>query len=305
MKSLILNFFIFIFFICNWAQASSLKIDGLNFYTLGDDEMPWFDVDDSEDLIDLSKIDCQWSHGKKTKCRIHLSPLYNFPKNGLSIQNEIVRSGRYAWKFINGDGDCGQQRKSDECKTFRERSEVSMLGLKSKNTWFKFSIFIPSNSEFTTPISNTIWQIHSKTGPVNFMFRVGPNGHLLWTDFVNNSFGGSEYHKILDAKYVKNQWNDFVVNIDFVKWPEKSFIKVWVNNKLAVNYYGLTNNNLSKQSYMKFGIYKSNINRFNTLHKGNPPKRDDTIVYYDAISIAKKCKDLKLENENNSCEKLR
>ena len=37
-----------------------------------------------------------------------------------------------------------------------------MLGLKSKNTWFKFSIYIPENSEFTIPISNTIWQIHSK-----------------------------------------------------------------------------------------------------------------------------------------------
>ena len=107
-----------------------------------------------------------------------MSPLYNFPKDGLLIQNKIVRSGKIAWKFKNGDGDCGQQRKSDECNTFRERSEVSMLGLKSKNTWFKFSIYIPENSEFTIPISNTIWQIHSKAGPVNFMFRVAPNGDL-------------------------------------------------------------------------------------------------------------------------------
>ena len=305
MKIILFNFFILIFFFCNLAKANLLKIDGLKFYTVGDDDMPWFDVDEPKDLIDLSNIDCQWSNGKKTKCRIHLSPRYNFPKDSLSIQKEIVRSGRYAWKFINGDGDCGQQKKSDECKTFRERSEVSMLGLKSKNTWFKFSIYIPGNSEFTIPISNTIWQIHSRAGPVNFMFRVGPNGDLLWTDFVNNSFGGSEYYKILDAKYVKDQWNDFVVNIDFVKWPEKGFIKVWANNNLVVNYTGLTNNNLSKQSYMKFGIYKSNINRFNTLHKGNPPKRGDTVVYYDAISIAKKCKDLKLEEEKNSCKKLK
>ena len=305
MKNIFSILFLLIFFICNYAKANSPKINGLKFYTLGDDDMLWFEVDNAKDLLDLSNIDCQWSHGKKTKCRTHLSPLYNFPENGLSIQNEIVRSGEYAWKFINRDGDCGQQRKSDECKTYRERSEVSMLGLKSKNTWFKFSINIPSKSEFTVPISNTIWQIHSKAGPVNFMFRIGPNGDLLWTDFVNNSFGGSEYYKILDAKYLKDQWNDFVVNIEFVKWPEQSFIKVWANNNLVVNYTGLTNNNLSNQSYMKFGIYKSNINRFNTLHKGNPPIRDDTVVYYDAISIAKKCKDLKLEEENNSCKKLK
>ena len=56
---------------------------------------------------------------------------------------------------------------------------------------------------------------------------------------------------------------------------------------------------------MKFGIYKSNINRFNIMHKGNPPKRADTIVYYDSIAIGKKCKDLKLDEENNSCKKLK
>ena len=56
---------------------------------------------------------------------------------------------------------------------------------------------------------------------------------------------------------------------------------------------------------MKFGIYKSNINRFNIMHKDNPPKRADTIVYYDSIAIANKCKDLKLDEENNSCKKLK
>ena len=177
MKNIIFQI-ILIFFFINNLKANPPKIDGLKFYTLDNDNMPWFNLDNEKDLIDLSNIDCQWSHGKKTKCRMHLSPLYNFPKDGLLIQNKIVRSGKIAWKFKNGDGDCGQQRKSDECNTFRERSEVSMLGLKSKNTWFKFSIYIPDNSEFTIPISNTIWQIHSKAGPVNFMFRIAPNGDL-------------------------------------------------------------------------------------------------------------------------------
>jgi len=305
MKNIIYQIIIIFYFTTNILNANPTKIDGLKFYTLGDDNMPWFNLDNEKDLIDLSNIDCQWSHGKKTKCRMHLSPLYNFPKDGLLIQNKIVRSGKIAWKFKNGDGDCGQQRKSDECNTFRERSEVSMLGLKSKNTWFKFSIYIPENSEFTIPISNTIWQIHSKAGPVNFMFRIAPNGDLQWTDFVNHSFGGFDTYKILEANNVKGKWNDFVINMEFVDWPNKSFIKIWANNELVVNYTGLTNNNISKQSYMKFGIYKSNINRFNIMHKDNPPKRADTVVYYDSIAIGKKCKDLKLGKENNSCNKLK
>ena len=39
--------------------------------------------------------------------------------------------------------------------------------------------------------------------------------------------------------------------------------------------------------------------------KANPPKRADTVIYYDAIAIGKKCKDLKLNEENNSCKKLK
>ena len=45
--------------------------EGLKFNTLGYDNMPLFNLDNEKDLIVLSNIDCQWSHGKKTKCRIH------------------------------------------------------------------------------------------------------------------------------------------------------------------------------------------------------------------------------------------
>ena len=112
MKNIIFQIIIIFFFITNNLKANPPKIDGLKFYTLDNDNMPWFNLDNEKDLIDLSNIDCQWSHGKKTKCRMHLSPLYNFPKDGLLIQNKIVRSGKVAWKFKNGDGDCGQQRKT-------------------------------------------------------------------------------------------------------------------------------------------------------------------------------------------------
>mgnify|MGYP003325824343 CR=1 FL=1 len=101
------------------------------------------------------------------------------------FQNKIVRSGKIAWKFKNGEGDCGQRRNGDDCKQFRERSEVSMSPPKSKETWFKFSIFIPKESEFTVPVSNTIWQVHSQKGPPKFMFVISPNGDLQWQQYKN------------------------------------------------------------------------------------------------------------------------
>ena len=49
---------------------------------------------------------------------------------------------------------------------------------------------------------------------------------------------------------------------------------------------------------MKFGIYKSNIDRY------SGPKRADSVVYYDAIAIGDTCEELNLENEGNSCMAL-
>ena len=92
MKNIIFQIIIIFFFTTNILKANPPKIDGLKFYT---DNMPWFNLDNEKDLIDLSNIDCQWSQK-------------------LLIQNKIVRSGKIAWKFKNGDGDCGQQRKSRE-----------------------------------------------------------------------------------------------------------------------------------------------------------------------------------------------
>ena len=41
------------------------------------------------------------------------------------------------------------------------------------------------------------------------------------------------------------------------------------------------------------------------MHKGNPPKRADTVIYYDAIAIGKNCKDLRLDQENYSCNEFK
>ena len=83
-------------------------------------------------------------------------------------------------------------------------------------------------------------------------------------------------------------------------------IKVWANSKLVVDYAGKTNNFASKQNYMKFGIYKSNIHRFNNKYIGKEvPSRGTSIVYYDAIAIGDSCNELNLENEGNSCSNLK
>lgn len=294
---------------CAFANENTNIDDKKNFefYNMGD-HTPWFKPKDGKDLIDLSQTDCQWTGNRKiTKCHYSLSPATSgFPKDGMSVQSDIVRSGKVAWKFKNGQGDCGIRWGGEsDCDTNRERTEVSTLSWPSTGVkWFKVSMYIPKESAFDTPISNGVWQIHSQGSNVDFMMRVGPQGELKWVDWHNGDWGYMKEVKMLNAEDFRDKWIDFVLKIDFQNSTQGS-VKIWANNKVVVDYIGRTQFVNSDQQYMKFGIYKSNIHRFNSMHKGNPPKRGDSIVYYDAIAIGDTCKELNLKNEGNSCNTLK
>lgn len=303
MKNIVFAVILVIFSISFPIANENINIDdkkNFEFYSMGD-QTPWFKPKNEKDLIDLSEIDCQWTGNREiTKCHYSLSPAESgFPKDGMSIQSDIVRSGKVAWKFKNGQGDCGIRYggKSD-CDSNRERTEVSTLSWPSVGVkWFKVSMYIPKESAFDFGISNGVWQIHSKGANVDFMMRVGLAGELKWVDWHNGDWSMKET-KMLDAKEFRDKWIDFVLKIDF-KNTKQGSIKIWANNKVVVEYSGRTQSIFSDQQYMKFGIYKSNIDRY------SGPDRGDSIVYYDAIAIGDSCKELKLKNEDNSCKKLK
>ena len=278
----------------------------------GENHEPYVDFAGFEDdLINLSKITCIYSTGKKAKkCTTMLSPAFNFPKHGLKMQTENVRSGEVALKFRNGQNDCGWHNTLSDCTPkefgnksgFRERSEISVRAWETSPKWMKFSMFIPKESAFNPPIQTSLWQIHMRGTAPAFKVRYHPSGHLLWGDMPNNSYGmGWNYTKIVQAAQVRDRWHDFVVRMDFAEHPEKGAIKVWVNGEPKIDYVGYTQHGTSNQSYMKFGIYKSHTDRFSKQHKGNPPDRGETIIYYDAIAVGNNCADLNLEKEGYSC----
>ena len=78
------------------------------------------------------------------KIVIHIYATYDFPKDSLVVQKILYVMSIEAFKFVNGEGDCGSLRlkKWDDCDTYRERTEPGMNALKTKDTWFKFSVFI-------------------------------------------------------------------------------------------------------------------------------------------------------------------
>ena len=294
------------------AAAKTISSDDLGLpITYGKRNQPLIDFTGFEnDLLDLTKITCIYSSGKSARsCVTDLSPKFNFPKDGLKVQSEVVRSGEVALKFKSGQGDCGWNFTSSDCTSkthgkksgFRERSEISIQSWKTEPKWMKFSIFIPEESAFDPPIETTLWQIHMVAAPPTFMVRYHPQGHLLWSDMPNNIYMGWNNTKIVDADKVRGRWHDFVIRMDFAENPEKGSIKVWINGEIKMDYVGYTQFATSSQSYMKFGIYKSQIDRFSKKYKGNPPDRSDTILYYDAIAVGNICTDLNLEQEGYSC----
>ena len=87
------------------AAAKTISTDYLGLpINYGDNHEPYVDFAGFEDdLINLSKITCIYSTGEKAKkCTTMLSPPFNFPKHGLKMQTENVRSGKVALKFRNG-----------------------------------------------------------------------------------------------------------------------------------------------------------------------------------------------------------
>ena len=289
------SLFILVIIICMNNSYADLINDKENFKFLKYGKGNWFELKNQKDLIDLENINCRWTgSGKTTSCKLWLSPTFNFPKDGVEVTSDFVRSGNVALKFKNGIGDCGNHSNGlSDCDTHRERSEFSMLSWDNTEKWFKFSIYIPKDSVFPKRANNSVWQLHSMNGPVNFKIQINDLGDLVWNDHINDK----KKEEILSYKKVKGQWNDFVINMDFAEMNNNK-IKIWSNNDLVVDYVAKTHNEVSKKVYMKVGIYKSHLNRALKDDMGT------SIAYYDAIAIGDNCKELSLENEGNNCSKL-
>ena len=63
---------------------------------------------------------------------------------------------------------------------------------------------------------------------------------------------------------------------------DKGFYKVWVNNELKYEFSGPTTK--GNESYFKFGIYHTWINRWDENKRGPFPTQ---VVYYDEVRVGK------------------
>ena len=59
--------------------------DGLSMYGKDGYDFTFVNVKDKQDLIDVSNVLCQYSHGASKECDTYLSPTFNFPKDSLIV----------------------------------------------------------------------------------------------------------------------------------------------------------------------------------------------------------------------------
>ncbi len=207
-----------------------------------------------------------------------------FKKYGYKIVSKKdgypVRAGEKSIRFELRFGDCGKDRPPgtwDDCKGLRQRHELSGEGFKG-SVWYAYSIFLPKEFVNVFPVKQAMAQFHQKGSWPTLMFQLTDEGYFADRQW---QYQTDEFRKLLDIKDMVGKWNDILVHINSTS-KKNGFYKVWVNNKLKYEFSGPTTK--GKESYFKFGIYHTWINRWDEKVRGPYPTQ---IIYYDEIRVGK------------------
>ncbi len=207
-----------------------------------------------------------------------------FKKHGYTIVNEKdghpVRSGGKSVRFEVRYGDCGKDKSPgtwNDCESLRQRHELSGERFKG-SAWYAYSIYLPTDFVNIFPVKQAMGQFHQKSSWPTLMFQLTDEGYFVDRQWQNQT---DEFKKLLDVKEMIGKWNDILIHINSTS-KKDGFYKVWVNNELEYEFSGPTTK--GNESYFKFGIYHTWINRWNKKKRGPFPTQ---IVYYDEIRAGK------------------
>jgi len=202
---------------------------------------------------------------------------------GVSAPDHPVRYGKYSERFEVRPGDCSR----NDCKTDRERSELTQLGDTQKEGdeyWYRWSIYMPEDHQNIYLTKNTYGQFHQGgffKCSVVFMFQEFWGGYWLnilpaITEKV--TYTSDDNRNLLEPEDFIGKWNDIVVH---ARWTKKDdgWFKVWVNGEEKTSWEGKTMT--CKEVYFKYGVYRFAVSR------SLKSKTVTTIAYYDGLMRSK------------------
>ena len=210
---------------------------------------------------------------------------------GYAIDDKIVRKGKESQRFEIRHGDCGYDKKWNDCEKDRRRYEryvKSTMVEKPENVvWYAYSIYLPESFPKMHPTKTTLGQVKVINGrePLWYL-SAGRKGIRIRYD------ASLQECKLVRRKHLLGQWTDFLIKVDYSTNddPNKLYSEVYVNGERKdcdINEPVLTKEfrNINKKFSFRYGIYNSYVSRWLNENKTKEVKAKGFSDYHEQTGM--------------------
>ena len=231
-------------------------------------------------------------YGKAIPERYHM---LNSPKaiNPVSVSDFSI-IGDKSIRFESNDGECGVQSSWNDCTNDRERAEIYYKKKPwKKERWYRFYIYLPEDYNSIAPAKMSLIQWKRlKPSRVLVMFQ---HMHAGLTFNRNGDTFKDTYIVLKPNKDLLGSWTEIIYSTNWHPDPEKGFMKVWIDEKLKVDFKGVSNTKKGKELSLRYGLYSSSMSRYKTVFETKTmPQR---VIFFDGVRSENSCKKLLDENQ--------
>ena len=161
-------------------------------------------------------------------------------------------------RFEVRPGDCVDGRRWDDCKTDRERSELSeqpRLPNQGETIWYGWSFYLPLDWPYVYPTKTTLAQFHQEDAPPVWMFLNYKEGLVL--DDLSSGWS-ARFIPLIDADELKGRWHR--IEVEVIWSANEGVFRVWANRELKFDFKGQTTT--ADATYFRYGVYRSFVSRY-------------------------------------------
>ena len=218
---------------------------------------------------------------------------------------EPVYLGETSQRFEVRAGDCGGDSGWDDCKTDRERSEVTAVNAKffpGSSSWIPFLLYLPNDFKTSNYVNTNLGQVHMKGGfagtaggfksfpPLLQLNAKGAHYTACFQVVVEVQRGFTSFcddKEVAEITQLKGKWSRVTMHLDLESKAQK--VRIFLNRKLVVEFEQTLPRD-PQYYYLKYGIYRSFVSR-------NVLPMPTQVVYYDEVKVGSSQAEVESEDE--------